>query len=793
MAQARKMSAAKAAKQSAEDRDLQAMRDIADDVIESDFVPYACLFDPDTLLTKNGELLHIIRITGQQAGGAAADVRTALRQAIANHIPDASYAIWLHTVRRKQQAAEAQSFPDAFSQQLDRSWREQHTGTIAYTNELTITLVKAGQSASIGDFNDVVKSLSPRREVQRRNAYLEESGRSLRNVTEKLLASLAPYGARLLTTVEREGVFYGEHIEFLEKLINLEERPMPLPRRDLSHVLTSGDVTFGFNAMEVRTAGGHRRFAALMTVKEYKESTLRGIDQFLEIPCELIVTQCFDFIGAERAQESYEKQAEYLRISGDKELAGWMEIGRLSGSTAQDGLAFGQQQTSIFLIAASTKQLEANVRMVQKSFSRIGIVAIREDLRVEECYWAQLPGNFPFLTRHHSIDSHHLAGFANLPSRPLGDMKGSSWGPPVTLFKTINDTPYHFNFHRGDIAHSLLVGRNASELAVTGHFLLAQARKFPLRVWMLDGTGRSTGVITAMEGKVATPGTPSLRLNPLQLPDTAANREFLAVWLSTLADPLGRTLNRTTLEFFQMLVMQVMQLPVNQRRLSSLLPLVRENDAMLAKYFARWCEGGELGTWFDMPDDTLSPATLQSFNLSACVDDERRVPMVSYLLHRLTGMLGGAPTLIVLNDALTLLNTPLYSTRVTAWLDFLSAHNAACMSMTSTIAYASAYPYARVLSDKAASLLVHPDDEIDGEYIMGYGLTDEDLGAVAHMAKTGHQLLLKRGSEASIVKLNPGLFGSNEHLLRGDPAPLASANPKDVLAELMGFSPTGVA
>ena len=43
---------------------LEVLRDITDDVVEADFVPYSCLFDPNTILTKNGELMQIIKITG---------------------------------------------------------------------------------------------------------------------------------------------------------------------------------------------------------------------------------------------------------------------------------------------------------------------------------------------------------------------------------------------------------------------------------------------------------------------------------------------------------------------------------------------------------------------------------------------------------------------------------------------------------------------------------------------------------------------------------------------------------
>jgi preprotein translocase SecF subunit len=44
---------------------------------------------------------------------------------------------------------------------------------------------------------------------------------------------------------------------------------MPVPDQDLSHYLTSGDITFGFDAMEVRTAEGKRRFAAILTIIGY--------------------------------------------------------------------------------------------------------------------------------------------------------------------------------------------------------------------------------------------------------------------------------------------------------------------------------------------------------------------------------------------------------------------------------------------------------------------------------------------------------------------------------------------
>lgn len=773
------------------EHDLESFRDISDDVIESDFVPYACLYDADTIATKNGELLQIIKITGLGfEASSQGELRGAIRAAIREHIPDTSYAIWLHTLRRRQQMLPHSHFPDAFSGGLDASWRATHPSSASFVNELYITVVKAGQPAGLRNFSALFKSLAPNRDAGMRTDYLDESLRELSGTTARMMGNLRAFGARLLTVVERDGIFYGEHIEFLEKLINLEERPMEVPRRDLSHVLTSGEITFAYNAMEVRTAEGKRRFAAILTLKEYKESTLKGIDKFLDIPCELIVTQCFDFIGAGQAREGYEKQSKYLTASGDKELSGWMEIDRLMQPGLDTERAYGQQQTSLFLIAPSVKQLENNIRMVGRALGKLGILNIREDLRFEECYWAQLPGNFPFITRRQSIDSNHLAGFVNLQTQPMGNASGSPWGPPVSLLTTIQDKPYFFNFHRGPLIHTLIVGAPKSGGTTLLHFLLAQARKLNTNLWYLDATGRGTQFLSAIGGQMLEPGIGGLRLNPLQMNETPANHEFLAFWLSTLVDPESRQLNQATLAFFQSLVDSVMKLPREQRRLSTLLPIVRAEDAALATHLQQWCAGGAHGELFDFPTDQFASGKISGWNISRYMGNPAlRIPLISYLLHRLTGALDGTPTLIAMSDGLRQMETPLFGPRAGAWWDHLAAQNAACIMTVPSIEEATLYPYTPILAQKAASLFVMPASSAEAGYHAGIGLTEPDIAALLHMDKLKHEVLLKRGEEATVLKLDLTPLGSALYPLSGR-APIASAvekTPAELLNDLMGF------
>lgn len=767
-------------------QDLEALTHIADDVIESDFVPYACLFDPSTIVTKDAELLQTLKITGLGYDARShGDLRSAVRQAIALCLPDARYAVWLHTLRRKQPAAHRPKYPDAFSGKLDEVWRAKQPASLLYANELYVSIVRASEPVSLLNRAVFKQALRPRKDRAVRLQALEEGRAELAQVTQALLSRLQPFGARLLGTVERKGIYYSEQLEFLEKLINLEERPMPLPDRDLSQALTSGEITFGYNAMEVRTAEGVRRFAALLTLKEYKESTLAGIDRFLEIPCELIISQCFDFAGREMARKEYEKQAEYLRFSGDREMAQWLEIERLMQEGAGNAKAFGQQQTSLFLIAPSIHQLDANLRMVQRALNRLGLVVVREDLRFEECYWAQLPANFPFIVRKKPVDTEHLAGFVNLQPAPMGNAAGSPWGAPVTLFTTLQDAPYYFNFHRGASAHTILTGAPGSGVTSFAHFLLAQARKLNPQLWYLDGTGRGKTLIEAMGGTYHQAA--ALQFNPLQMAVTPTNRDFLALWLSTLIDPTGVQLNAATLAFLQSVIDAVQQRPVAERRVGLVAAMLREADGLMGRAVAAYAEGGPYGTLFDAPEDRFAVAPLVGWELAPYLADPRiRVPLTSYVLHRISAALNGQPTLLALNEGFDLLDTPLYSMRVPGWLDYLSQQNAAAMLITRAPERAASYAYTPAIAARAATHFALYDAAPDAGYSMGFGLTAQEVATLSHLMSKPHLVLQKRGPEVVVIQgaldeVPPEL----RRTLAGKAKPIAES-PAATLAALMG-------
>lgn len=767
--------------------DLEAMRDISDDVIESDFVPYACLADAHSIFTKNGEIIQMIKISGLDytPQGQASDLRTAMREAIFNHIPDTSYAIWLHTLRRNHRLMEKSFFPDGFSARVDEAWNTQHRWDQSYTNELYITIVKAGQDANLFNFKSLLKSLWLPNDVRVRNAYLDEANRDLHLTVNTILESLKSFGARRLEVVEREGIYYSQQLEFLEKLINLEERPMPVPTQDLSHYLTSGEITFGFNAMEVRTAEGKRRFASILTLKEYKESSLAGIDQFLEIPCEIIVTQCFDFIGAAQAKEAYEKQQHYLKLSGDKELAEWVEIDRLTEHKDAPERAFGEQQCSIFLIAPSIKQLEANIKLVRKALGKLGILTIREDLKFEEMYWAQLPGNFPFIARKRSTNTMHLAGFVNLQRAPMGNTKGSKWGPTITILPSVQRTPYFFNFHAGESAHTAIIGSPRKGRTTLAHFLLAESRKLQTRIWYLDTRGRAASFIQSIGGNYQPIATIKHPISPLKLADEPANREFLSLWLTSLFTPKTLTLNNGMLSFFSQVIAEFYTLPIEQRSMTLLQQVIAANDPVMAKSIAPYVAGGAKGDLFDLPTDHFAPGNITGWNLAHTMGDPTEyIPLATYLLHRLTMQLDGKPTIIVLDEGFLLMAGPIFGAKAKEWLEFLTKRNAMVLILTSRLEESANLKYTPAIMHAMTTQLYLPDADPIPQYMDRLGLSEAEYYTLPQLSLIERQFLLKCAGDNHVLSAKLDGLGVLCDTLSGR-LTASTSSPAELLAELM--------
>jgi type IV secretion system protein VirB4 len=759
-------------------KQLEEFRDIGDDVEESDFVPYACFYDQHTIITKNGELCQTIRITGSNAEQISdtirskdndSELRKLIRKSIKDYIPNDSFAVWLHTIRRKVEVSENADFSsNNFADTMNQWWITSNNFSLQYVNEVYLTIVIEGQSSKIGTPQAFMRGLIPSVELKWRNQYIDSAHGILNDTTEKMLNILQEYGATRLGFVKEAGVYYSEQLRFLEKLINFVDRPMPVVDINLSEYLTGGEITFAFNAMEVRAYSGKRRFASIISLKEYKEASLKVLDQFLELPMEFVVTQSVNFINPQKVLEQFREVSMLHQFSRDQDIGRLSELSNIMASNNNRANDFGENQLTIFIISDSIDLLEDNVKKSVAFFAKYGMVAVREDLKFEETYWAQLPGNFVFVSRNERTYIEHVGGFTNLNKMPTGTRLGNRWGGAVTMIPTASGVPYHFNFHYKDSGHSCIIGNPNSGKKVLLHFLLTQSMRFKPYIYYFDVTGGNDALIYYLEGRnidIAADaqqhnesGLGDPLFNPFALSDHPNNKQFLGRWLGVLARLNGYSSTAEEKDLIKQKIAEIYQYPLANRSLANFVAMLGDEAPAYRHALRIWLAGGKFAHVFNANGDgVLQGSKIYSFKMVQVLQEMPLLASVnSLLLQLISDKLNGEPTIIVLDEAWQLLSQTHIAPEIGSWLDFVTSKNAITINVIESIDEAAAHEHTAQLFKKCVTKIYMPDDEPTDAYYEVFGLDEYEMTYLEMMELRERHFMLKHGADVLIGEMRLG-------------------------------------
>ncbi len=502
-------------------------------------LPYARHIDEVTVQTRDGLLMQTIRLGGllfETADTGELNYRSTLRDAMLRSLGSSRFAIYHHVVRRRADAALSPVTADDFSARLDERWQAKLEGRQLFVNELFVTIIRRPLQGRIG-MADRLRGWFAN--TSRRNASLIAAEKhALDRAREALVASLGAYDPRVLSLYDAPGGRRSEPLEFLSCLFNADMRPVALPHGDLGHFIPARRVSFGQDCVELGPTGDlPRRFVALVSVKDYPGATFPGMfDELYRLPFELHVTQSFAFVERAAALGRMNLALRRMQAVEDEAISLRGELAEAKDEVAAGRAGFGEHHTTIAVHADDLARLEGQVAEVIALLADLGINAVREDIALEPAFWAQFPGNFRYIGRRGLVSTTNFAGLASLHNFPVGRAQGNHWGEAVTLFETTAAGPYFFNFHQSDLGNFTVIGPSGSGKTVVLNFLLAQARRFAPRIIFFDKDRGAELFIRAIGGRYdrLDPGAPS-GLNPLQLEDTPANRQFLIDWVALLA------------------------------------------------------------------------------------------------------------------------------------------------------------------------------------------------------------------------------------------------------------------
>jgi len=741
-------------------------QDFVGNFTTADFIPYAYHYDPHTLITKNGELVQMLRITANSSGvdyespepGIVA-LRDAIRRAINSSVSSNQFACWVHTLRRRIPIQYAPQFKEGAASDMYKAWQGKRRWQHNFNNEVYVSILRQGQSADMFDFKEISKTLVTVKNRHYREAYIEQAKEEMDATVGRIMEALVPHSnAKRLSIVERPtsdggSAVYSEPLEMVYYLVNMQDAPVPIADIDVSRLLGNSELTFGFDAIESRSPEGKRRFAGMLTLKGSPELSPEVLDKCLQLPEEMIITQSFNYLSKKQALEKQLEAKVLLDASLDPFISLVSGVQHMIASDQGRPTDFGEQHTSITIIRDQYKVLDKSVGKVQESFAQLGLVSVREEIMLEDCYWAQMPGNFFFLRRRIPISSNRMAGLARLNHFPSGKITGNHWGNPVVILPTLLDTPYYFNFHQGDIGHTAVLDFNsfADERGTTLlNFLLTCSRQYSGKLFIFDLNHAAKPLVNALGGNYyhllgkGDAGTAPCTLNPLQMEDSKLNRSFLAAWLGHFLKP-GAALEEPTREMLKAVVEEIYALPAAERTLANAKKRLANRSAPLLDA----ADSARLESLFGAAGDTLdftkAVSAVEMLNVS--MHSEMTIPVFSYLMHRIVTGLDGTPTIIVLNEAWKLLDNDFFRPRLVSLLDMLRQKNTMVIFVTRHFEdYAESHLTRQILEQTATKIFV-PDDIATDYFREVTGLTEREAKLLVRMERQKGHFLVKHGAE----------------------------------------------
>lgn len=751
-----------------------------------DFIPYACHYNKDTILTKNGELLQTIEIKGfsnQKSTGESINIRDQIRQTILKTIKSSELALYFHTIRHAINLDDNPKFPSYFAKKMHDSWVRENNWTKKHVNSLYITIVKKGIDLNFASF---LKKPFISLITKHHNECLVQAHKELASVTSNILNELKSFQpVKLGMKKDNTQGYYSTLVKFFSKIIHINASNFPITLESLSQSLAINKVAFGFNALEIKKAN-RKFFATIFSIKENNEINTVSLGKFLQMPQQMIITQVINFINPKKGHKEAEHQSYILDVSKDSKFKDKSGINELETINIDTPNAFCSTQTTVMVIAEDLDRLKQESLQTYQTLGQLGLPSVKEDLNLEHCFWSQLPGNFTYIARKSISLTKRAGNFAVLNNLPFGELK-SKWGSATTLFETTLKTPYFFNFHNKDNGHTILIGDDEAEKSITMNFLLSEASKFNTKFIYLDSSKRSKLYMNALgvEYKVFNfdKNLNQLKMNPLLLEDNESNRSFLIYWFIFLLNKYTDTsITKKYLPVISKAIEVLFTLPTEKRKLSNVAEFFNDkttaniNKEIIAK-LDQWGGEGNLAHIFDNDSDYLIEKKEQniSIDISSIYDTSMgfNLPVLSYILHFFKEYFtGDTPSILCVSDASRVFNSIYFELNLEYILDDFTRHNSIMLMHASFCSEKVNWSekVAKVCYNKIKTQIFMADSVPSYNNIVKlFNLDQQEQMYLQTLTAGSKQFLLRHNLIAVILTLDLSRCDKELAILSGDP------------------------
>ena len=610
----------------------------------SRYLPFRTVYNDDTLELSDGSLLRVYRVAGVQTSMQDAATREKfleLRTQLFNQIRDQNVVMRFFMTRDATDENTDYEFDQPVLQKIYDKWQAQ--GLRIFLNNYYIVLQVSGAGA--------------REKLNQYGNYLE--------------SILAAYHPKLLRNNSTDNM-----AQFFGRILSPITKPMPIVCDNrIADLVTVDDVEFMRDGVVRYVSGGSQTFAAMMSFRtspDYLDEEF--FDTISTIQTEMICMNAFQIMGTADVEMTLRQR----QSSADENETSTLE--QISDAqSAMDENATGNQSLVNYyplfiLFGRSIDELNHYVDEFKKISASFGVAPICETYAARVSWFAQIPG-FDVFPRSFKLLSRTAAISIPMSTQPRG-VANSDWGPgPLVVFPTAQGTPYQFQFHVSDkpaaVAHTLTIGPTGGGKTTLFSFLIAQSLRHPkLKAFFFDRNKGAEiftlsvgGKYITMQGKEKNAADNSFltHLNPLKMPDTAANRAFLRRWFAIIT---GQSDANSADEIARAVSVNFDYLPDRDRILKNLWESCFASNGNMRPALKKWIDPLQYGDIFNETSDTLDlQSRLTTFDFTEILQDETLAPaVISYILHRINNITvsGGNPSLIMIDETAPMLENKMF-------------------------------------------------------------------------------------------------------------------------------------
>ncbi|HTT79757.1 MAG TPA: transporter [Stellaceae bacterium] len=661
----------------------------------NDLLNWAALIDDGVVQAKDGSLLAAWFYRGPDIASSTDNERNSLTERINRALSRlrGGWSLWVNAARIDAAAyppASASDFPDSISRLVDEERREAFEREGGhYESEYSIVLSYTPPLRRNSRIEDLIYDKSSIEQVSPAARILDQFKKDLDQIEDAIGDAVHLRRMRSFTITDPDGSQHhsDELINHLNFCLTGEMLALKIPATGIYL-----DALLGLQELwKGETPMLGEKYIACVSIQGYPEESfpqiLDALDHF-----EFSYRWSTRFIVMDQ-RESISELQKYHRKWKQKVRGFLAQMFKSSGGTINEDALLMTQQAQSALAAANSSQvaygyltntivlmdadhaaLIENARAAVREIQRAGFAARIETQNTMAAWHGSLPGHALPNVRRAPEHTDNLANLLPLSSVWAGELVHPNRyyppnSPPLMYAATTGAAPFRISLHSEDLGHTLIFGPSKAGKSTLLATTILSARRYPdATIVAFDRDYSLKAVALACGGRhydIAGDSTPSFC--PLSVLESEVDLAWAEEWIAICME------------------LQTGKLPLPEQRdaIHRAMLLLRESDMRSLTHFVAYVQDeavrtamqfyigtGTVGYLLDAETDGVADTRLMVFEIGQLMGlgEAAYIPVLLYLFRRLERRLLGQPGFILLDEAWTVLDSPVFRRRLREWL-----------------------------------------------------------------------------------------------------------------------------